>query len=514
MTSNSDPIAVLTEALTRLPEIEAENIELREGLAEVRAMLQADDAGWSLISGLQSGERLEGLDLDEVHSIIKMLQPRVAAAGLTKRACDLHSGWVFGKGMSIDGVQDTKGPGAKSAAYRFYNNRINQESIFSPSAHEELQKSRFIEGTVVAACNTVKKTVQRIPFSQIVDVKLDPDYPTRILGYKRRWNPQTGPDSKTREVWLLTHRFEGKRPKSFGPENQKVPVDQDVTVVDLRANTLPGFVLGVPDGIAGLNWAETYTLALRGGVTVTEGLSRLIFKVTNKSKAGVQNAAVKIAGMTGAGNTASMTEGQDVEAIRTAGQAYQFDRLQPIAGLAAAAWNVSTPDLLNIGGSGASYATLSAISAGNRNAMTLMQREWTTFFQDIFEVMSLDRPAVHWEPLETPDPYRAAQSLTLLSPTLTDEEYRGKALDIQDISGNPRDVPPTLAARSQPAQTAATQASPGQGVANGTQSAGQGANDLRTDTISTQEALRREVANEDYLNRLESLVERLEAAKA
>lgn len=517
MDTQIDPIAALSEAITRLPELEAENAELRESIEEVRAAIAVDNKGWSLISGIQSGDKLEGLSLDEVKDIIKLLQPKVAAAGLARRAAALHAGWVFGKGVQIEGTHAPKGKGAKPAMFRFFNDRANQESLFSASAHEELQNSRFIEGNVLVACNTKTKKVNRIPFTQIVDIKLDPDFPTRILAYKRQWDRQDGTEPQTR--WYVTNRFEGARPNNYpedsrNPESPTVPVDQDTIIVDLRAGRQPGFVLGVPDGISGLNWAETYTLAMRAGVTVTEGLSRLIFKVTNKTKQGAQASAVKIGGMGGAGNTATMVEGQNVEAIRTAGQAYAFEKLAPLASIAAAAWNVSTADLLNSSASSGSYGSLQAISAGNRNAMTLMQRQWSTFFQDIFDAMGFGRPDIHWEPLETPDPYRASQALALLSARLSPEEDRKKALDILDISGDPDEIPDSLKALQidpNATATAATQASPDQGVSNGGGNGGQGANDLRSDSIG--ENLRHEMAMAEIVKEFGALLERFEATK-
>lgn len=510
MTPNPDPIALLNEAISRIPELEYENEELRESIAEVRAMLSADDRGWSLIQGLNSGERLEGLDLDELHDIVKMIQPRVAAAGLTKRASDLHTGTVFGKGVQFEGVTSKPGPGAKPGVVKFYDDPDNQEALFAASAHGELQRARFIEGNIIAACNTRTKKVHRIPFTQITGIKVDPNYPSRIVAYKRTWSSGSG-SNDTKSIWYVTRRFEGNRPKSFGTGTERVAVDQDVTVVDLRANLQPGFVLGIPDGLAGLNWAEAYTLALRAGQTVTDGLARLIFKVTNRTRQGAQSAGVKMSNMTGYGNSATMMEGQDVEAVRTAGQAYSFEKLVPIVGPAAAAWNVSVPDLLNSSASaGSSYGALQGIAPGNRNAMTLIQKEWTSFFQSVFDVMGFGRPGVHWEPLETPDPYRSAQALTLLSVALSDEEYRSRALDILDIDGDASKIPETLKMRSQPAQTAATQSSPDQGKSTGVGSnAGQGANDLRSDTLT--QSLRREMADEEFLNRFQALVERAEA---
>jgi len=64
----------------------------------------------------------------------------------------------------------------------------------------------------------------------------------------------------------------------------------------------------------------------------------------------------------------------------------------------------------------------------------------------------------------------------------TDEEYRAAVLDRLDIPGNPKEIPPMLAARN---AEPATQISPDQGRGNGTGGQDSGTNnDQRTDNIS------------------------------
>src|SRR5690606_4071504 len=139
--------------------------------------------------------------------------------------------------------------------------------------------------------------------------------------------------------------------------------DPDVTIVDLRASRQPGHVLGVPDGLAGMHWAEAYAETLRNGMVVVESLARILFRVTNKTKQGVQSTGVKIANSGGVmGGTASMAEGQELTAVSTAGRSYAFSENRPIAAMAAAAWNVSLPDLLaDVSASGSSYGSAQAI---------------------------------------------------------------------------------------------------------------------------------------------------------
>jgi hypothetical protein len=203
-----------------------------------------------------------------------------------------------------------------------------------------------------------------------------------------------------------------------------------------------------------------------------------------------------------------MTEGQDLQAVSTAGRGYDFVSPRPVAAMAAAAWNVSNMDLLNdSSAAGSSYGSANALAPANKNAMRLMQREWISLFEEIFDFFSLGRPRIWFEELDEVDQYRAAQGLTLLSPTLSDEEYRSKALDLLDIPGDPGKTPPTLVARTQGAQQAA---SPDQGQSNGTGGSDSGSrNDLRTDNI---ESVRVAMENENFLARYEELVIRAENA--
>ena len=505
MNTPEDPVIALVEAYQAS---KSEITELRESLADVRAMMAFEDQGWARIAGASAGEHLEGLDLDEVHDIAEKIAPRVAAGALPKRAVDLHSGFVWGRGCHIVGTEKPK-RGRPSKDRSFFIDKNNQESVFGESAQEELQRARFISGNVLAAVNPKTQRVNRIPFNQIVNVKVDPDFPENIIAYCREWDTQDGSVKPVRKRWYYTHRYEGVRQGSYTSNGETITVDKDITIVDLRANRQVGHVLGVPDGLAGLLWSESYGRIITYGETVQESLAKILYKVTNKTSQGVQSTGVKIAGFGGHGGTASMAEGQELTAVSTAGRGYDFASARPVAAMAAAAWNVSNMDLLNdSSAAGSSYGSALALVGGNRNAMLLMQKEWGNFYKEIFEAAGLERPSVVFEPFEEPDKYREMQAITLGAPALSDEEYRMKVLDTLDIVGNAGDIPETLKMRSQPEQTAAQQAAPDQGQSNGTGGGGQGANDQRSDGIG--ESLRHEMALEALAERIESAVGRFE----
>lgn len=508
MSNEIDPISVLSEQFSR---INAENAELRESMADVRAQLAYEDQGWKLIGDWVSGDHLEGLDLEEVQTIAERIAPRVVAGALPRRAVDLHSGFVWGRGCWIEGTEKPKGQGRLTDVRKFYVDPVNQASLFSDSARESLQKARFIDGNVLAAVNTKTKKVNLIPFNQVTGLRVDPDFPENVLMYKRTWDRKDGSANSKVSRWYVTTRFTGSRPKTIpNGDGTRVQVDQDVTIVDLRANRQVGHVLGVPDGLAGLHWSEAYAQAMKWGMVVSESLAKILFRVTNKTSKGVQNSAVKIAGFGGHGGTASMAEGQELSAVSTAGRGYDFGSNRALAAMAAAAWNVSNSDLLNdASANGSSYGSAQSLVAGNRNAMLLMQREWADFYKDIFEVLKFQRPSVIFQPFEAPDKYRELQAITLGATALSDEEYRMAVLDGLDIVGDATDIPETLKNRGIDTSAAAQQAAPDQGRANGA-GGGQGANDQRSDTISS-ENLRHEMAMTEIADRIEAAVRKLEA---
>lgn len=513
--SESVNIQAIAEAISRIPDLEAENQTLRENIDGIRAMMQFEDRDWMLLTGQMSPD-VEGLSLEELKEIIAKLEPKVAAGSLPKRAVDLHAGFVWGRGCYVGGTEKPKGRGTPSKIRKFFIDPVNQESIFSDLAREELQKARFIEGNVLAICNTKTLKVHRIPFKQITDIKVDPDYPENIIAYQRTWDTRDGSKNSIKRKWIYTNRFDGDRKTSFGSDGDKVPVSQDETIVDLRVNRQVGHVLGIPDGLSGILWTDMYTRIIKYGETVQESMAKILFRVTNKTANGVKSTGVKIANFGGHGGTASLADGQELTAVSTAGRGYDYASGRPVAALAASAWNVSNMDLLNdSSAAGSSYGSANALVGGNRNAMLLMQREWAGFYKAIFQVMGLDRPTITFEPFESPDKYREMQAIKLGSDALSNEEYRMAVMDTLDIVGDASEIPDTLKNRglALDLSSGVQQAAPDQGRSNGTNSGGSGANDQRSDTISS-EALRQEMAREDFLEKLESLIERMESAKA
>lgn len=502
--ANSEKKKAKSEEYARVFE---ENALLRESLEDVSLMLKTEDRNWDLFGAYLTGDKLEGFDLDELKTVSEKLRKYTTGNALMRRGCSLHTGYVFSNGFFIEGTEAPQGRGAPSKLRTAFIKRVNQESIFSSAAQAELQKARYTDGMVFLACNTVRGEVRRIPLSEITGVRVHEEFGEDTIGYQRTWNNGTELEKR----WYLTDRFVGPKPTSFTVAGDEVAVDQDTILVDGRFNRAVGFVLGVPDSIAASVYVSAYDQILQYGRVVDESLSRILFKIVNKTKQGAAASGFKVSNMSGHGNTASMVEGQDIQALSGSRSNFNFANARPVAAMAATALDVSNVDFTSdSAAAGSSYGAGQLLTAGIRNAMKQKQNEWVDIFHRVLTALSLGRPRIFFEKMETVEPYRAAQALTLLSPTLHDEEFRMKSLDILDIIGNSSDIPERLKVLGQ-ADTAAQQASPDQGVANGTNSAGRGANDQRSDTVSSQENLRHEMAMEDLVRRMEQAAAKFDA---
>lgn len=499
----------ISEAISPLIE---ENNELRESNAQVAAMFAAEDRGWQLLLGGSAGDSEYGLDLDEVKAVASTASTQVAAGAIPKRAADLHFGFVFGNGMEIEGVERERGAsGRPRGEVAFYENTVNQESIFSGAAQHELQYARFTTGNVIVLCDKSTKTVRRLPFAEVKNVLTNPDYSEEIWAYLREWTSyKPNGDSETKQEWVYTNRYpQGKRrQQSISVNDKQVKVAQGVTAVDLRANRQVGYTFGIPDAAAGLHWSRAYGEVLRYGQIVNETLAKVVYKVVQKTQKGAQNAAVKL-GRGGAGQAAVLGEGQDIQMVNASQSSFNFAAARPLAAMAATAWNVSVVDLLSdSSAAGSSYGAGNLLTAGMQNAMQGMRQEWAQFYSDIFELMGFGRPRITFPPMERPDSYRMAQELTLYSVALSDEEYRAEVLDRLDIAGDAAEVPPMLKARGEvPKQ----QSSPDQGRNSPAGGADSGSkNDMRSDTI---ESLRTEMAMSDLMAEMRSLVQEVRELK-
>jgi hypothetical protein len=495
----------------RLAEIDALRAEqglLAEALDQVRAMLTIEDEGWKKLMGGQGvSDDLTGFNLKDLAKFAKEIRSFMVGVPLIENAANLRANYVWSKGVTIPGSEKAPKQGRPSTVYKFTNDPVNVQNLFSAGAHDRLEHAAASDGIVFLAGDDAKKTVREIPVWEFTDVYVNPDFPGEVWAFRRQWESYSGTTPKQMDRWYYTDTFTGgKRQASISIGGKAVPVDKGITLFTQNFNGQVGWPLGVPDLIAAVAWAKMYSDAMKRGKQMTDAMAQIAYKAVAQTAGGAQGMAVKIAGAGGAGNAAAMTTGNDLVPLTTAGKGYDFTSLRPIAAMVAAAAQVSTIDLLSDpSAAGSSYGSAATLDPPKKRAVIVRQELWKGFLKRILKWGTGTDVDLFFPELEDPDLYRDMQRLILAqqSGLIFGDELRPKILnnlDAVNLHNDKLPPPPPVPVASPGAQAA----SPDQGKSNGT--GGNSRNDQRTDVISNS------LLTFD-LDRLQELVERLERAK-
>jgi hypothetical protein len=509
----------LTEQLTA---IAGENELLREDMSQVMAQLAFEDAGWLNVFRLASGELIEGLSLEQVQEASEKIRPYLAGTGLIKRGSDLRTGYIWSKGVHIAGTERAQRAGRPSTLSAFFRNPVNQAALFSTAAQGELERAAYSDGNVFLIADRAARTVRRVPVSEITAIAVNPDYPDEVWRVQRTWNPDPS-DKKPQVRWYYTNAYTGSKQRTITTAGAPVEVAPQ-TVISIGFNRQVGWALGVPDALASMPHYEAYRTLVAKGRTVSEGMASIIFKMTNaKSAAGAKNSAVKFNSMSDqAAQAASLTGGQDINVLSSAGKGYDFSSLRPIAAEIAAPLNVSVVELLaDSSAAGSSYGAAQTLTPSTMNAMRMRQDEWKALYFEVFRFFDLDVAEIEFPDIVEPDAYREMQRLALAwgLGAIYPDEVRPEALKMLKIPSK-HVTPPegilipnneTSLARKDidtdgtgaPKQAAA----PDQGQSNGSGGNAGVSNDLRRDVLSN-------AFTGMQLDEMTALVERFEAVAA
>jgi len=471
-----------------------ENEDLRESLDNVRRSLAFEDRGWTLISGVLGNDHSEGLTLDEVKDISETIRPYVVGGSLMQRGVNLRRGYVWAKGIHIEGVEPSNKAGAPTRLRRFFERQVNQDNLFGASAHSEMERCAYTDGIRIVLCYTALDEVRSFPLEQVSDIRFNPDFPDEVWAIQRTW-PGAEP-GKVRKEWFYTNKFTGARQASITVNNERVPVAANVIAVVKRFNRQTGWPMGLPDSIAALPWYEAYSEIMRYGRVVNEALSKMLYKITTRSGKSVTSTSAKVKNATGHGQTAVMSDGQDLQAINTAGKGYDFTSARPVAAMMAAALDVPNIELLSdSAAAGSSYGAAQSLTPSTINAMRFRQDEWVEFYREVFSAFGLTPPKMWFDPIQEPDPYREMQRSIIAWGTglLHPDEGRSNILDILDVAPLHAEAPEGVMlpnnTESLPRKDVDTDmkvqaASPDQGRSNNSGGNDVGANDMRTDILS------------------------------
>lgn len=423
-----------------------ENVEIRAQLASLEESfddaassllrLHEEDEGWNILGQIR---REEGFTLQVIKEVARKAEVQSLGNPLLKHGFDLRYNPIFSRGFKLSTEEGTT---IKPRHQRKIEVDSVQDVLFTAEGYEALERTCYNTGNLFVAYNRISGEMLRIPFAQITNRAVEPDFPARTAYYQ--WSHvRQNFDGTVDEIveWLPVVEWVASKQDKINNIAQ-YPVNHDWTIVDMRVNVPTTGHWGIPDVFAALPYAWAYSEYIRDAASMLKALNKIAWKVVGKSKAQVQNAGVQMAGQRKVGGVAAMTAGTDLAALPKAGQVDMADGMA-MAAMVASALGVSTGALLTVstGGTSAAVQSLDGPTVAMARAR---QDRWVRFYERVFTAMGIDGVTLNF-PKITEDPiYRTIASLATVRATggLWADEYREAALEALSLDSNHPDAPP------------------------------------------------------------------------
>jgi hypothetical protein len=423
---------LVSEQSQRLYTADLEQERMQESMRELVTFM--DDLGWDKIDGWETET---GFPLDTIKTTADQLQSLLAVNPTIKKAISARVGYIWSRGMTVKG--STIGP--------VLNDAHNQTILFDPAATWALEAQLATDGNAWYMKGKNSPTITAVPIAQICGWVVDPNDPTRVTYWLRKYtitttNFKTG---GTNTIYYEKYIPAADNTNATATQIDTIPVDRTQVMHHIAANRQRTWVLGVPDIMAAMFWAKGFKELYESGATYVKAQGKFAAKVVAKSAVGAGKAAATIAGQprrdeqTGAvydnGGTAIMSGGLDYQLMGKMSGGVDFKAFDPVAGLIAVGLGVPLGVLLGTADTGETSLEESVV-----NEMRGRQALWTRLFTGLF---SPKKVTIVWPKIKQEPTYRQIQSIEIANKTvsLNREELRQLTLEAFGLDGDAADVP-------------------------------------------------------------------------
>ena len=348
-----------------------------------------DNVGWATLDQAEVAE----IPLETVKKVSKIARELVLLNPNVKSGVSARIGYVWGKGVTFDGVDKIDEKLVK-----------NRSKVFSPQALEEFERALSTDGNVFLAVPVKEEdNIIRIKFAEIEGSVSNPVDSEEIWLYKREYsidavNGQTGVvEKKTVIKYYMSLPYyqklqaEGKNPpKRFA----KFGVEQNYVIQHTTVNRQVGWRWGVPDVMPVIFWAKAYKEYLEDNSTLVSAYSRLAFQVKGQTVNGLQSAAATVMrpatrdSMTGesrnVGGTAILGAGNELSPVAATGSSVDFSKGAAMAAMIAAGLEVPLNAIIP-NETSASVTGTESLPPNVLKAMLARQELHTERFLELFE---------------------------------------------------------------------------------------------------------------------------------
>ena len=432
----SDELGFVTESV-----VVNENIQLRaqvstlqesyDEAAAAMIRMRSEEPGWSIIGQVSSDD---GFSLKVIKDIAQKAEVQQVGNPLLKQAFQLRYNPIFSRGLSIEGD-------LKPRYKKKLENTTVQETLFTSDAHDQLERTCFNVGNLFVAYHTRSGDMLRIPFKEITNRAVDPNFPSRTAYY--RWShTRTQFDGKTENVneWIPVVEW-ATTGRDVEDEIAHDPVNHEWIIIDMRVNVPTAGHWGIPDVFPALPYAWAYSEYIRDAASLLKAYNLIAWKIVGKTKAQAQAGGVALAANRSAGGVAAMTAGTSFESVPKAGLIDMSDGMA-LAAMVASAVNVPTPALIATV-SGSVAAAVQSLDGPTVAMARARQQRWADFYARVFKAMGIEGVTVNFAKITEDPVHRQIASLATARATgaLWADEYREAVVEALSVKTTHPDAP-------------------------------------------------------------------------
>ena len=435
-----------TQITSQLQEILENGIH--EALEESRRdiemrLLQIEDIGWKRLFGEIDNE--EGFSLESLKAVTADLYDMVATSPMVRRGVQLRHGYTFGKGFELHI------PESSSMTRNVLENTYNYDAVLGLDATERLITEDMACGNAfhIKVGRQSNTQIISVPLSQISGIITDENDAQRVQYFLREWTS----NGKLRKEWIPLNRYKTSLSKSqsiptsiTSEGGETIPVAQE-TVGFMYTGLRPaGWTFGIPVALAAKAYIVMYTESLQNNALLVKMLSQFAWKVMSKSSKSASNAGAAIASERGVGGVASMSEGQDIQAVPR-GNDVNFNNIQPLAAMVAATFGVSVIALLSSpGATGGSYGAATTLDEPTLNVMSTLRGKLAAYIEEIVNSIApsaTSKVTLSFPSMSTDADYRKVQSIVTAhsSGALHQSEMRELVLELHPVPNPKKTLP-------------------------------------------------------------------------
>lgn len=361
------------------------------GVADLERQI-ITDPGWRTFAVLTKHE----FSADGMVTLRQVCRLSAIANPMIKRGLNLRAFYVWGQGCQIvarangknrdnDTEQDAQAVLAEHIA-----DEGNQRAFYGHQAREENEHALGTDGEVFAALHTKPRSgwvqVRTILADEITEVITNPEDRNEPWFYQRVWSldgydAKGNPRNGTAELLYPDVDYRPTtRPAAFGG----VKIAWDAPVVHVAVNRPKGWLRGIPDAYAVINWSRAYKEFLEQWAGLVRSLSKFAWKLTAEGKqrdqakqAMAAATATRVRGDEPVGSVAFTPPGSSLEAIPKSGATIDSESGRPLAMMVAAGLNLPVTMLLADPGQTGARATAETLDWPTELGMMSRRELWT-----------------------------------------------------------------------------------------------------------------------------------------